>query len=64
MAAARRICPRTMAEFWQKSVNAGKGIRLSLSALEEAIIPVRADRIEGGKDHRALGQAFQERDRR
>ncbi len=55
MAAARPVCPRTMAEFWQKSVNAGKGIALSLKAPDEAIISARADRIEGDKDHRALG---------
>ncbi len=55
MFAARPICPPTMAEFWQKSVNAEKGIPLSPDAHEKAIISLRADRIEGVKDHRALG---------
>jgi len=31
------------------------GILLSLSGLDEAIIGVRADAIEGAGDHRALG---------
>lgn len=34
---------------------AENGILLSLSGLDEAIISVRADAIEGAKDHRALG---------
>lgn len=32
-----------------------QGVLVSLSGLDEAVISVRADRIEGVKDHRALG---------
>jgi hypothetical protein len=44
-----------MADLGQKFVNAFEDVPVSLSGMDEAIISVRADRIEGVKDHRALG---------